>query len=104
MSVPMSIDVVLATVKDKLLPSSHSSRFSNSVFMVLVMLLTSFAECVRLVSSAYIVTLEHFNTHANHEYKGRTGEDQGMIPEGLQGDILSFRCYSIDSTALLPNP
>ena len=32
-------------------------------FMVLAMSLTSFSECARLVSSAYIVTLEHFNAH-----------------------------------------
>ena len=34
--VPMSIDVVLATFKDDLLPCRQTLRFSNSVFMVLV--------------------------------------------------------------------
>ena len=45
----MSIDVVLATFKDNVLPTL---RFSNSVFIVLV---------ARIVSITYIVTLEHFN-------------------------------------------
>ena len=61
--VPMSIDIVLATFKDNLLPCSHTLRFPNSMFMVLVKSLKSITECATLMSSAYLVALEHFNAH-----------------------------------------
>ena len=66
----MIIDVVVATFKDNLLPCSHALRFSNSMFVVLVKSLTSFAECARLVSSALIVR-EHFNANYHHHRKFR---------------------------------
>ena len=50
--VPMSIDVVLATFRDDLLPCLHSLRFSNSQFITLAMSLMSLADCARLVSLA----------------------------------------------------
>ena len=73
----MSIDVVLATFKDELLPCNHTLRFSDSVFMVLVVPLTPFAECATLVSSAYVVALEYFNAHDKSliQRRNRRGHD-----------------------------
>ena len=62
----MSIDVLLAAFKDNLLRCSPALRFSNSVVIALVLSLIIFAECARLVFSAYIVTVEHFNAYADH--------------------------------------
>ena len=97
--VPMSIDVVLATFEDNLLPCNHTLRFSNSVFMVLVMSLTSIAECARIVSPACIVTLEHFNAHNIKEEQDRAN---ARSLRDSTGNIFNFGCYSIYSTALLP--